>query len=660
MLNITGISKSFGTRELFSNVNFTIGAIDRVALIGANGTGKTTMFDIIAGLTSPDSGTVSIRRGATMGYLHQQEYLPSNGTLLEEIASSCDVLNTLKEKISRLHNELAEENDAETTNILLKRLGETEQLFDIHGGYTADHLAKFILSGLGFTETDFERNPQEFSGGWRTRIQLGKLLYINPDILLLDEPTNYLDLETQRWFENYLKEYRGAVLFTSHDRVFLNNVADNIIAIEPPDVLFHRSDYDSYVTTRRKEIDILSATAKRQDASIDQQMLFIERFRAKATKARQVQSRIKQLEKIKRIYIPRASKKIDFDFPVPSRSGRMVIELKDISKSYLSHQVYQKLNLSLERDDKVAIVGANGAGKSTLLRIMAGVLPFESGTRTLGHNVQTAYFAQHVIETLNPSLTILEELRAVAPDEPEQRLRGLLGAFLFTGDDALKKIAVLSGGEKTRLAICKLLVRPANFILLDEPTNHLDIPSREVLADALNAYKGTLCLITHDRSLIADIATKIIEIDHGQAIIFNGNYEDYLNHKEATSNADVASASQAKSSKTDAPMSANTRRLLKAREGELRNQLYREVMPLNREIEEIEAENEAVASRIREIEAMMANPDHYESGENVVSSNFEYIELKKKLESLTARWDYLTETAEAIKEKYRLALEEMK
>ncbi len=372
---------------------------------------------------------------------------------------------------------------------MLRELGDLQHAFESSGGYDAEHEAEVILSGLGFAPADFHRPLSELSGGWLTRVELAKLLFLDPDLLLLDEPTNYLDLETTRWFENYLKAYHGAVIVTSHDRAFLNNLAKKIIAIEKDEVVFFHGDYDSYVLARQKDLEIKQATARRQEQKIAREMRFIERFRAKNTKATQVQSRLKKLEKMERVVVPRSTRKIRFSFPEPPHSGQTVITLKDVEKSYGAHPVYRGLNLALERGDKAALVGPNGAGKTTLLKIMAGVLPFEKGERILGHNVTTGYFAQYYIELLKPENTVIDELRRVAPDEPEQGLRGLLGAFLFSGDDVLKKVAVLSGGEKTRLAIARLLTRPANFLLLDEPTNHLDIPSREILTDALEAYR---------------------------------------------------------------------------------------------------------------------------------------------------------------------------
>lgn len=659
MLSVTGISKSYNNRELFSEVSFTVGMSDRIALIGRNGTGKTTLFEIIAGNIRPDAGSVSLRRGTTIGYLRQDIRASSKQTLLEEVSRSSDIINNLAHKIRLLHEDLAEEKDEETLGKLLKELGELQDLYESKGGYDSEHEAKIILSGLGFAESDFGRALSEFSGGWQTRIELARLLFLNPDILLLDEPTNHLDLETQRWFESYLKRYHGAVLVTSHDRAFLNNIVDKIIAIEADDVISYHGDYDSYVLARQKDIETRQASARRQELKISREMRFIERFRAKATKATQVQSRIKKLGKIERITVPRLTKRIHFNFPEPPRSGKNVIEFKQVGKSYGENTIYHELNLVLERGDRAALIGVNGAGKTTLLRMLAGVLPFETGKRVLGHNVTTAYFAQYYIESLNPRNTIIEELRSVAPDEPEQYLRGLLGAFLFSGDEVTKNISVLSGGEKTRVAIARMLTRPANFLLLDEPTNHLDIPSREILTDALDDYKGTICFITHDRTLIREIANKIIEVGEGQIKVFPGSYDDYLRQRETTAAEISLTETLGDLRRSDRPPVAAKNRRRKALEGHLRNEHYRAMTPVNQRIAEIEQEVASAAERIKEIEAMIADPAHYKDSQNVVAVNREYQVLREQVLELTAEWDGLTAEGERIKRDFLRAKESL-
>ncbi len=659
MLTVSNVSKSYNEHELFSGVSFTVGMSDRIAVLGRNGTGKTTLFEIITGNIVPDSGSVSVRRNTAIGYLRQDVQPSSEQNLLDYVSGSSDLISNLEHKIALVQEDLAEEKDEETVNGLLRKLGELQSLYEAKGGYESEHEAKIILGGMGFAPSDFERPLSEFSGGWRTRIELVRLLFLSPDILLLDEPTNYLDLETQRWFETYLKRYRGAVLVTSHDRAFLNNVVSKVIAIEDEAVMFHHGDYDSYVLAREKDIETRKAAARRQEAEIKRQMRFIERFRAKNTKASQVQSRVKQLDKIERITVPRAMKKIHFNFREPARSGRVVIELKHVAKSYGRHVVYRDLNIMLERGDRAALVGVNGAGKTTLLRMLAGVLPFERGERVLGHNVTTAYFAQYYIESLNPDNSVIEELRSAAPDEPEQRLRGLAGAFLFSGDDVTKRISVLSGGEKTRIAIARMLVRPANLLLMDEPTNHLDIASREILTDALDAYKGTLCFITHDRTLIREIANKIIQVRDGQVTVFPGSYDDYLWRTRSADGQAETLETEPRIGQSRQPSASVKKRQRKALEGQLRNEHYRAITPVRQRIAEIEQEMAATTARIAEIEAMMADPSHYRDSQNVIAVNREYVTLKETVAKLTTEWEDLVSEAERIEAHYRKKREEL-
>ena len=600
-----------------------------------------------------------MRKDITIGYTKQEITPFAKDGLLDHVAHASNKIAGLEHRIKVLHESLAEENEAEDAAKLLRELGELQHKYETAGGYSIEHEAEVVLSGLGFRVSDFNRRLSEFSGGWLMRVSLAKLLVLNPDMLLLDEPTNHLDLESCLWFEEYLKSYQGAVLVTSHDRAFLNRVADKIIAIEKDDVVFFHGTYDEYVEARKQEMEVREATARRQEIKINKEMRFIERFRSKATKARQVQSRIKALAKIERVVVPRTTKKIHFNFPEPARSGDEVIVLKHIVKSYDGNTVYPDLNLTLKRNDRVALVGLNGAGKTTLLKILAGVLPFNSGERKLGYNVTTAYYAQHQLELLDPEKTVLEELQKIAPKEPDQQLRSLLGAFLFSGDDVYKKVAVLSGGEKSRLSIAKMLVRPANFLLMDEPTNHLDISSREMLIDALDAYGGTLCFITHDRTVIREIANKIIEIRDGTPIVYDGNYDEYLDWKEKQNIPEptVTKAPVKAVTKDTSPRELQRRR--KIAEGELRNNFYKENEPLKKRIGKVEANLAKLEAEFRDLENYLATPESYGDRTELTSKTRRHEELITVIKHAAEEWEKLSWEIETKKQAFEQAQREL-
>ena len=650
MLNISNLAKSYGLRTLFSGLSLSIDDRDRIAILGPNGCGKTTLFEMIAGNITPDEGVITRQRGITIGYLKQDVEPFSEKLLLEEISGCCEKTRAVKERIDAIVLQLEGNLDSDKKSALLEELGELQQRFELLGGNDIEHHAKVILCGLGFSAGDFYRPLNQFSGGWLMRASLARLLAINPDLLLLDEPTNHLDLESCIWFENYLTRYEGAVLLTSHDRSFLNKVTNKILAIENGKPVRFNGNYNGYLDMRQKESEKLEAAAQRQEKKIAKEMEFVDRFRYKATKAKQAQSRLKMLAKIDRIEVPRITKKVNFSFAEPEAGGRDVITLKKVFKSYGDKTVYSGIGLTIERGDKVALVGPNGAGKTTLLKILAGVLPFDSGERVLGYKVETGYYAQHQLELLNPSNDLLSELRRVSTEPSDQQLRSLLGAFLFAGDDVFKTVSVLSGGEKARLAISKMLLKPANLILMDEPTNHLDIASREVLTDALEEYNGTLCFITHDRLLINQVANKIIEVKDGKLTVFLGDYDYYTEKREETEEAVTSSSGNTlKSASGDIKQR-------KKDEALLRNNYFKRSKPLKDEIEKIETEISQLEEEKVSLEALYTDETKCNDGTAVVEAIKRHQQVLERIKALESRWEELSLQEEDMKRELSEAL----
>jgi ATP-binding cassette, subfamily F, member 3 len=548
MIQLAQLHKTFGDRVLFDQVTWQIGDRERVGLCGPNGAGKTTLLKMLAGLEEPDAGQVVTPSGLTVGYLPQDGLSHSGRTLFDEAASAFAGLLAQKAELHALELRLGDADVPEGEHeAMLVRYAELQERFRRDDGYSIDLRIATVLRGLGFAADDFQKPTETFSGGWQMRIALARLLLGRPGLLLLDEPTNHLDLEARNWLEEYLADYPHAVILVSHDRYFLDAVVTRITDVNLRTLTDYVGNYSKYVELRDAMLERLRQAKRDQDEEVARVKMFIDRFRYQATKAAQVQSRIKMLEKVVPIEVPPERKRVRFSFPAAPKSGRAVLELKGVKKAYGATRVFEGVDLLIERGDRVALIGPNGAGKSTLMRILSGVEAPDAGTRTEGHQVVMQYFAQDEATRLEPTRTVYETLEAGSPVQMVPAIRTILGGFLFGGDDIYKKAGVLSGGERTRLAVARMLLRPANTLLLDEPTNHLDMDSKDVLLDALEDFGGTLILVSHDRYFIDKLATKIIDVGGGQARVYPGGYEDYRwslakRAEEAEAKASAASA----------------------------------------------------------------------------------------------------------------------
>ena len=637
MIHLQKMTKDFADRRLFREVNWHIRPVDRIGLCGDNGAGKTTLLKILGGQVSADGGDIHIARGTSIGYLPQDGLSFEGRSLFAEVQSALQELLAIEEELRLLEEQIAKDNDEEA----LERYSTLQELFRQRGGYTMTTEIAKVLNGLGFAERDWEKPCEHFSGGWQMRIALAKLLLQRPNLLLLDEPTNHLDLPARDWLEVYLKNYPFAIVLVSHDRFFLDQVVGRIVEVWNGTLSEYPGNYSQYLVAREERIAALRAAKERQDEEIAKTEAFINRFRYQANKASLVQSRVKQLEKIERIEVPPMRKRIAFRFPPPPKSGRQVMEIVSVGHGYDQLEVLRDVNLTIERQERVALVGANGAGKSTLMRLLAGVEAPRQGKRNEGHNLQLAYFAQDQARTLNPEHSVLEEITAAAPFEMVPRVRDILGTFLFSGDDVHKPVKVLSGGERNRLALAILLLRPANLLLLDEPTNHLDLQSKDVLLNALRDYTGTLIFVSHDRYFVDALASRVLEVASGVVTSYPGNYEDFLRAKESAGDASHSELRVEQKQQTEAVDTNPSGKEERLQNYQERKDAKKQERQRLKELAAVEEQIETLEGELAALEESMADPAFFQDGEKCRSVAQRHEQLQEEIAWLYERWDTL-------------------
>jgi len=642
MLALEAVEKSFGTRAILKSVSWALPRNARIGLVGPNGAGKTTFLRVLVGSEEIDSGRVIHPKSVHVGFLPQEIALSEReGTLIETVLRGREDLLAIEAELAGLEPRLAESDEIREVYATL------QEKFRVMGGYEFRSRAREISVGIGFKEADFNRPIVEFSGGWQMRALLARLLFRRPDLLLLDEPTNHLDLLSIEWLERFLGRYEGTVIIVSHDRYFLNRMVDQIAELDNGRLTLYPGNYDQYRRTRAEERERQTAAALRQGKEIERVEAFIDRFRSKATKAAQVQSRIKQLDKLERLHTPDAeASTVSFRFPQPPRLGKVVVEGRELAKAFGDNVVYENLNFVVHRGERVALVGPNGAGKTTLLRMLAGVDAPDRGTVELGNKVEVAYFAQHALESLDPNHSVLEAVQAAATSETSGIVRDMLGAFKFSGDDSSKKISVLSGGEKSRVALCRLLMNPAGLLLLDEPTNHLDIATRQVLEEAMCAFEGAIVLVSHDRFFVNEVSTHVVHVENGNAIMYVGNYDNYRLTRLAAEEELVNTSAEVD---TGGSSRKDVRRLL----AELRARKQSELKEQNKEFSKVEKRIETLEQISEDLRAQQMLPEVYSDSEKMRDVSTKLRLAAEELEKCLGRWEELGEQIEEVEARYR-------
>lgn len=654
MIDIVNLSLQFGGKYLYKDVNFKINAGDKISLVGSNGTGKSSLLKMLNGYIEPEKGDIFKRKNIAIGYLPQENVTHKGRTLLEEALAGVPNLKELQEKEAEITSLLNDpESDPAERDGLVEQLGEIHLRLEEIDSYSAEARVEKVLLGLGFQMSDFEKLTDHFSGGWQMRIALAKMLIAENDLLMMDEPTNHLDIDSLEWLTGFLKTYKGALLLVSHDRRFVNAVTTKTLEIFMNDFSVFNGNFDHYLKAKAERDERLEHEYEQQQKRMKEIQSFVDRFRYKSSKAKQVQSRVKMLEKFDKIDLPDFEKGIAFKFPEPPKTAQIVYELKNITMRFGDNLVLDKIDLRVEKGDKIAFVGPNGAGKSTLSKIIASVLKPTSGEKILGYNTSIAWFSQEQSEVLDPELDVLETIASESGDMTLPQIRALAGSFLFTGDDVFKKVGVLSGGEKSRVALALLLLKKANLLILDEPTNHLDYTSKQVLQNALVKFSGSLIIVSHDVDFLQPIVNKVVEIRRGSFKIFPGTIEYYLRKRGEgmMERNEIAVTSR----KQEAEASTN-RKDQKRLEAELRNKRYKATKHINDKIEKIESEIASLEKKVQECEIEMEKPGFFDNAREAMQKTSQYQQFKEDIEKKTALWEELQIELEEIEKTINSAM----